>query len=157
MKKLLLLVALMSFSISAYATHAYGGEITWKCFSTGPNAGKFKFYMTLYRDCGSGTATLPSSVAINSNSPAGTISLSQVGTNTDVSFRASVGAEEDCFRELFPIKQKEKGAIPSLTESFFNGIGDTRVILALSETMDTAVLTSLRSSRSIMSFRFGAG
>jgi len=85
MKKLLLLVALMSFSISAYASHAYGGEITWKCFSTGPNAGKFKFYMTLYRDCGSGTATLPSSVVINSNSPAGTISLSQVGTNTDVS------------------------------------------------------------------------
>ena len=85
MKKLLLLVAVMSFSISAFATHAYGGEITWKCFSSGPNAGKFKFYMTLYRDCGSGTASLPTSVVINSNSPAGTISLSQVGTNTDVS------------------------------------------------------------------------
>jgi len=86
MKKLLLLVAVMSFSISAFATHAYGGEITWKCFTAGPNAGKFKFYMNLYRDCGSGNATLPGgTVPLNSNSPAGTITLTQVGANTDVS------------------------------------------------------------------------
>ena len=63
MKKLLLLIAVMSFSISAFATHAYGGEITWKCFTAGPNAGKFKFYMNLYRDCGSGNATLPNNKA----------------------------------------------------------------------------------------------
>ena len=70
----------------AQATHAYGGEITWKCFTTGPNAGKFKFYMILYRDCGSGNAPLPGgTVILNSNSPAGNITLSQVGTNTDVS------------------------------------------------------------------------
>ena len=86
MKKLLLLVAVMSFSISAFATHAYGGEITWKCFTAGPNAGKFKFYMTLYRDCGSGNATLPGgTVPLSSNSPAGSINLTQVGVNTDVS------------------------------------------------------------------------
>jgi gliding motility-associated-like protein len=77
---------LLLASNSLKATHAYGGEITWKCFTTGPNAGKFKFYMILYRDCGSGNATLPGgSVALNSNSPAGTITLTQVGTNTDVS------------------------------------------------------------------------
>jgi len=86
MKKLLLLVAIMSFSISGFATHAYGGEITWKCFTAGPNAGKFKFYMSLYRDCGSGNATLPGgTVPLNSNSPAGTITLTQIGVNTDVS------------------------------------------------------------------------
>ena len=86
MKKLLLLVAIMSFSISAFASHAYGGEITWKCFTSGPNAGKFKFYMTLYRDCGSGNATLPGgTVSLSSNSPAGTFTLTQVGVNTDVS------------------------------------------------------------------------
>jgi hypothetical protein len=77
---------LLLASNSLKATHAYGGEITWKCFTTGPNAGKFKFYMILYRDCGSGNATLPGgSVALNSNSPAGTITLTQVGTNTEVS------------------------------------------------------------------------
>ena len=86
MKKLLLLVAIMSLSISASASHAYGGEITWKCFTSGPNAGKFKFYMTLYRDCGSGNATLPGgTVPLSSNSPAGSINLTQVGVNTDVS------------------------------------------------------------------------
>jgi len=86
MKKLLLLVAIMSFGTSAYASHAYGGEITWKCFTAGPNAGKFQFYMTLYRDCGSGNATLPGgTVSLSSNSPAGTINLTQVGVNMDVS------------------------------------------------------------------------
>ena len=73
-------------STQLHATHAYGGEITWKCFTTGPNAGKFKFYMILYRDCGSGNATLPGgTVTLNSNSPAGPITLTQVGVNTDVS------------------------------------------------------------------------
>ena len=76
----------MFSSFTAYATHAYGGEITWKCESSGPNAGKFKFYMNLYRDCGSGNATLPGgTVILNSNSPAGSITLTQVGSNTDVS------------------------------------------------------------------------
>ena len=83
----LIAVALVAASIQqAQATHAYGGEITWKCFTTGPNAGKFKFYMILYRDCGSGNATLPGgTVILNSNSPAGNITLNQVGSNTDVS------------------------------------------------------------------------
>jgi gliding motility-associated-like protein len=70
----------------AQATHAYGGEITWKCFTTGPNAGKFKFYMILYRDCGMNNASLPGgTVILNSNSSAGNITLSQVGSNADVS------------------------------------------------------------------------
>ncbi|MEY3941851.1 MAG: hypothetical protein RIR07_737, partial [Bacteroidota bacterium] len=83
----LIAVALVAASTQqAQATHAYGGEITWKCFTTGPNAGKFKFYMILYRDCGSGNATLPGgTVILNSNSPAGNITLNQVGSNTDVS------------------------------------------------------------------------
>lgn len=73
-------------SFSVRASHAYGGEITWKCFSAGPNAGKYKFYLNLYRDCGSGNASLPGgSVVLNSNSPAGSIVLTQIGSNTDVS------------------------------------------------------------------------
>ena len=80
MKKLLLLIAVMSFSVSAFATHTYGGEITWKCFSTGPNAGKFKFYMILYLDCGlNGGNSYGVSETLGSNSPAGTITLTRVG------------------------------------------------------------------------------
>ncbi len=86
MKKLLALIVLFCIVDNTYATHAYGGEITWKCFSSGPNAGSVKFYMTLYRDCGTGNATLPGgSVTINSNSPLGSIALTQIGVNTDVS------------------------------------------------------------------------
>ncbi len=81
-----LLALILVFSThSATATHAYGGQITWKCFSTGPFAGRYKFYLTLYRDCGTGTATLPNSVAISSNSSVGSISLFKVGINSDVS------------------------------------------------------------------------
>ena len=77
---------LLVVSVPLKASHAYGGEITWKCFTTGPNAGKFKFYMILYRDCGNGNATLPGrTIQLSSNSPAGSITLTQVGTNTDVS------------------------------------------------------------------------
>lgn len=86
MKRIHWFVLFVLFTVRLSATHAYGGEITWKCFSSGPNAGKFKFYMTLYRDCGTGNATLPgSTVVLNSNSPAASITLTQVGVNADVS------------------------------------------------------------------------
>ena len=62
-----------------------GGEITWKCITSGPNAGKFKFYVILYRECGTGTAGAPSSVTLSSNSPAGSIACPKVGSGVDVS------------------------------------------------------------------------
>ncbi|MEQ8909278.1 MAG: gliding motility-associated C-terminal domain-containing protein [Vicingaceae bacterium] len=48
MKKLILsLIASVMLMGSAKASHVLGGEITWKCLSTG----KFIFYMRVYRDC----------------------------------------------------------------------------------------------------------
>ena len=79
-------------STQLHASHAYGGEITWKCFTTGPNAGKFKFYMRFYRDCGTNNADIPGqTISLASNSPAGSIIMTQTNyvsstvTGTDVS------------------------------------------------------------------------
>ncbi|MCB0754604.1 MAG: hypothetical protein KDB98_03365, partial [Flavobacteriales bacterium] len=33
------------------AEHVIGGDIYWECLNTGPDAGKFVFYLKLYRDC----------------------------------------------------------------------------------------------------------
>lgn len=44
--------------VPLYATHLLGGEITWECIKSGPDIGKFRFKMLLYRDCGSGNATI---------------------------------------------------------------------------------------------------
>ena len=48
MKKILLTLAMLLVSLQGMATHVYGGELVWKCL---PN-GKFKFFLTMYRDCG---------------------------------------------------------------------------------------------------------
>src|SRR5436853_6550058 len=39
------------FSLQLKASHLYGGEITWKCITTGIDAGKFVFTLKAYRDC----------------------------------------------------------------------------------------------------------
>lgn len=36
---------------NAKAEHIIGGDIYWECVTTGPDAGKFIFYLKLYRDC----------------------------------------------------------------------------------------------------------
>ncbi len=57
--RILLLSLVVAFlPLQSMATHLLGGEITWECIKSGPNAGKFIFKMLLYRDCGTGTATI---------------------------------------------------------------------------------------------------
>ena len=86
MKHVLKLFAFLLFSQSAFASHYLGGEITWRCFDSGPNAGKYKFYVILYRECGTGASTyLPNPVVLSTNAPGGSISCSLVGSGTDVS------------------------------------------------------------------------
>ena len=52
MKKLLLLSLLLFFGNDLSASHLMGGEITWECAKTGANAGKVKFRVIIYRECG---------------------------------------------------------------------------------------------------------
>tara|TARA_B100001250_G_scaffold125620_1_gene106843 strand:+ start:3724 stop:7746 length:4023 start_codon:yes stop_codon:yes gene_type:complete len=52
MKKVILSVFLsFIFSFTSQATHLMGGEITWKCVKSGPDAGKYIFQVKIYRDC----------------------------------------------------------------------------------------------------------
>ena len=52
MKKILaVLLVLLVFENNSSATHLMGGEITWQCIKTGPDAGKYIFNVMVYRDC----------------------------------------------------------------------------------------------------------
>ena len=85
MKKALFLILVFYSSILS-ATHYLGGEISWTCESSGPNAGKFKFFVSLYRECGIGAVTfLPDPVILSTNAPVGSISCNQVGSAVDIS------------------------------------------------------------------------
>ena len=85
MKKALVLI-LVFYSTVLSATHYLGGEISWTCESSGPNAGKFKFFVSLYRECGTGASTfLPDPVILSTNAPVDSISCNQVGSAVDIS------------------------------------------------------------------------
>jgi len=75
---------LFGFNNQVQASHYMGGEITWECLTTGPNAGKFIFHMKVYRECNG--ITFGTSQTLNSTSPAGSISMSIVtGWPKDIS------------------------------------------------------------------------
>ncbi len=85
MKRLLTILILLA-SLPTMASHYIGGEITWTCANSGPNSGKFKFYVVLYRECGTGASTfLPNPVVLSTNAPGGIISCAQVGAAVDIS------------------------------------------------------------------------
>ena len=49
MKKIIRLTVLFNlvFSLSGFASHLKGGEITWDCLGSG----QYIFYLKIYRDC----------------------------------------------------------------------------------------------------------
>ena len=79
-----LLVAMSVYLTSSFdliASHALGGEITWKCLPSG----QYQFQLRFYRDCGNTAQDLPGpSITLQTNFGV-TIAMSQVGSNTDVS------------------------------------------------------------------------
>lgn len=59
------LLGLMSIN-TAFGAHFHSAEIYYECITTGPDAGKFKFYALLYRDCsGSANVVSPQLTAVN--------------------------------------------------------------------------------------------
>ena len=51
MRKLIIVIVVLIFSIDVKATHLMGGEITWECIKTGSKSGHYVFQLKAYRDC----------------------------------------------------------------------------------------------------------
>ena len=84
-KSVLLVLALLVFAaLPTKASHLIGGEVTWSCLTTGPNAGKVVFRVAVYRECG-GIPFNDASLSLTSNSPAGNIVCSRIAPGLNVS------------------------------------------------------------------------
>ncbi len=81
---LLVLALLLLAALPTKASHLIGGEVTWSCLTTGPNAGKVVFRVAVYRECG-GIQFNDASLSLTSNSPAGNIVCSRVAPGLNVS------------------------------------------------------------------------
>lgn len=81
MKKLIVLLFALTLSTQSFATHLLGGEIWWTCITSGPNAGKYHFYLRLYRDCSG--ASMPGGNQTLNGGPLGSMSLSILTDQTD--------------------------------------------------------------------------
>ena len=87
-----IIIGLVIFSAqSLRATHYMGGEITWECIPAGqPDSGQFIFTMKVYRECytsnGGSALNFNGPQTINSNSPAGSITVTEIaGWPKDIS------------------------------------------------------------------------
>ena len=84
-KSVLFVLALLVFAaLPTKASHLIGGEVTWSCLTTGPNAGKVIFRVAVYRECG-GIPFNDASLSLTSNSPAGNIVCSRIAPGLNVS------------------------------------------------------------------------
>ncbi len=88
MKKLILLVLVLSTFFNAKATHIMGGEITWECIKDGGlNDGMYVFTMKVYRDCdGTSLSTWAQTIEVwdGGTAPFTTITVDFI-SNTDIS------------------------------------------------------------------------
>lgn len=53
---ILLLSALLFQSVSSFATHIIGGEVTFECIDGNLDSNRYNVYLTIYRDCDNGIA-----------------------------------------------------------------------------------------------------
>ncbi|KAB2814259.1 T9SS type B sorting domain-containing protein [Phaeocystidibacter luteus] len=108
MKRLITLVLIAIASISAEASHLYGGEIWWECQSNG----QYVFYARIYRDC-TGIPWNPTSANLQTNHPIGSITCTiQPGYPKDV----SPGVGNGCGTSQITCAGQDEG---SISEYFF--------------------------------------
>ena len=82
MKKLLaILLMLFAFTNNSNATHLMGGEITWECIKTGPDAGFYIFTVKVYRDCQGVSIDTNMFLTVHNVPSLTTISLTYIGAN----------------------------------------------------------------------------
>tara|TARA_B100001287_G_scaffold275383_1_gene282854 strand:- start:64 stop:3477 length:3414 start_codon:yes stop_codon:yes gene_type:complete len=72
MKKTVLLISILVCSLSTFASHFMGGEITWECIKdpTSTDYGRYVFEMKVYRDCSGITFSQISQTLTHHNYPA---------------------------------------------------------------------------------------
>ncbi|MBL4708007.1 MAG: hypothetical protein JKY48_06155, partial [Flavobacteriales bacterium] len=81
MKKIILLIAvILSFSGVVKASHILGGEISWKCLSSG----RYIFYMSVYRDCSGVPFTYQNETLNISGSPLPTNGVNSIIVRPDL-------------------------------------------------------------------------
>ena len=78
MKQHLTYFILLICSLQVSATHILGGELNWQCISSGPDAGKVKFTVIIYRDCAASQSYFAPTVTINSDSSVSNIQCTLV-------------------------------------------------------------------------------
>ena len=85
MKKLLILLIAIGSVTQLHATHLMGGEITWICIDSGPDAGKYIFKLKLYRDCdGTSLSTFAQTINVWDHPSVTSLSVDFI-SNTDIS------------------------------------------------------------------------
>ena len=84
MKKILLVLFLLASFVNVKASHLMGGEITWKCIKSGPNAGFYVFQVKVFRDCQGIAISTNMSLDVHNVPGMNTIPLSWI-SGTDIS------------------------------------------------------------------------
>ncbi len=87
----LFLIVLLSLGVQrqkALASHITSGDLYWVCVQSGPDAGKFIFYMTAYRDCSIPNQTIVAPQLAVSNCPTLTSLALTLVSQTDVTSSA---------------------------------------------------------------------
>lgn len=85
---LMLLLSVCMQWQKATASHITSGDLYWVCVQSGPDAGKFIFYMTAYRDCSIPNQTITAPQLAVSNCPTMTSLALTLVSQTDVTSAA---------------------------------------------------------------------
>ena len=99
-RKITLIFCILFWNFSSFSSHFMGGEITWECIKSGPNAGQYIFTMKVYRDCNGITFSQTSQTLTAHNYPAlgsQTPILLNFISITDISPVGTPGSGNACF------------------------------------------------------------
>ncbi len=81
MKRVFILLCFLSFSFSSTSTHLMGGEITYTCIDSGPNAGYYVFNVVIYRDCQGIPIDTMTNLNVHNHPSLQTINLNYIESN----------------------------------------------------------------------------
>lgn len=105
---------LILFSLKgSYASHLLGGEITWVCLKSGPNTGRYEFYLKVYRDCNGINLSTTGNIITYYNGTSG----AQLGT-INVNLLSQTDISPKCYSPALQISCGTPGGNPAAVEEF---------------------------------------